>query len=42
MTEFAQLTFPYRDEVYAIFKQIDREQRFSVMPINNPPVFIEL
>ena len=32
----------YRDEVDVIFKQIYREQRFSVMPINNPPVFIEL
>jgi hypothetical protein len=28
--------------VDAIFKQIYREQLFSVMPINNPPVFIEL
>ena len=32
----------YRDEVDVIFKQIYREQRFSVMPINNPPVFMEL
>jgi hypothetical protein len=32
----------YRDEVDVIFKQIYREQRFLVMPINNPPVFIEL
>ena len=32
----------YRDEVDVIFKQIYREQRFSVMPINNAPVFIEL
>ena len=32
----------YRDEVDVIFKQIYREQRFSVMPINNPPAFIEL
>jgi len=36
------IDLPYRDEVDAIFKQIYREQRFSVMPINTPPVFIEL
>jgi hypothetical protein len=36
------IDLPYRDEVDAIFKQIYREQRFSVMPINNPPAFIEL
>ena len=36
------IDLPYRDEVDSIFKQIYREQRFSVMPINNPPVLIEL
>ena len=36
------LDHPYRDEVDVIFKQIYREQRFSVMPINNPPAFLEL
>jgi predicted ATPase len=36
------IDLPYRDEVDSIFKQIHREQRFSVMPINNPPVLIEL
>jgi predicted ATPase len=36
------LDLPYRDEVDVIFKQIYREQRFSVMPINNPPAFLEL
>jgi hypothetical protein len=36
------IDLPYRDEVDAIFKQIYREERFSVMPINNPPVFLEL
>lgn len=36
------IDLPCRDEVDAIFKQIDRDQRFSVMPINNPPVLIEL
>ena len=36
------IDLPCRDEVDAIFKQIYREERFSVMPINNPPVFLEL
>ena len=36
------LDHPYRDEVDVIFKQIYSEQRFSVMPINNPPAFLEL
>ena len=36
------IDLPYRDEVDAIFKQIYRDQRFSVMPINKPPVLIEL
>ena len=36
------LDHPYRDEVDVIFKQIYREQRFLVMPINNPPAFLEL
>ena len=36
------IDLPYRDEVDAIFKQIYREQRFSVMPIKNPPALIEI
>ena len=40
--EIRPIDLPYRDEVDAIFKQIYREERFSVMPINNPPVFLEL
>ena len=36
------IDLPYRDEVDAIFKQIYRKERFSVIPINNPPVFLEL
>ena len=36
------IDLPYREEVDAIFKQIYRDQRFSVMPINKPPVLIEL
>lgn len=32
----------YRDRVDAIFKQIYREGRFSVMPLENPPLLVEL
>ena len=32
----------YRDEVDAIFKQIDREGRFQVMPAANRPHLVEL
>jgi hypothetical protein len=32
----------YRDEVDAIFKEIYRENRFDVMPKENPPLLIEL
>ena len=32
----------YRDEVDAIFKQIDREGRFAVIPAVNPPQMLEL
>ena len=33
---------PYRAEVDAIFKQIYRDERFSVMPEKNRPMLIEL
>jgi hypothetical protein len=33
---------PYRDEVDSIFKQIDREHRFDILPQVNPPLLIEL
>ncbi len=36
------IDLPYRDEVDSIFKEIYRDHRFSVMPINNPPVLMEL
>ena len=36
------IDLPYRDEVDSIFKQIYRDQRFSLMPSNHPPVLIEL
>ena len=32
----------YRDGVDAIFKQIDREGRFAVLPAVNPPLMLEL
>lgn len=36
------IDLPHRDEVDSIFKEIYRDHRFSVMPINNPPVLMEL
>ena len=32
----------YRNEVDQLFKQIYRENRFDIMPRNNPPTLIEL
>ena len=36
------IDLPYRDEVDAIFKQIDRDQRWAVMPEQAGPSVLEL
>ncbi len=42
MMEFARLTSPIAMKLIPSFKEIYRDHRFSVMPINNPPVLMEL